>query len=136
MATCSDMTRTLCRRPGDCLPSASGCTRAQQRVLRPSGRNHLPGVDRAAREVIRRAGYGEFFGHALGHGVGLAVHEEPRLSSRSRRKLKPGMVVTVEPGIYLPDWAVFGWKIWSLSGRMVARSSMRIPPALISDVRG
>jgi len=61
-------------------------------------------VDRAARRVIEEAGYGDFFGHALGHGVGLAVHEDPRLSSRSRKKLKPGMIVTVEPGIYLPNW--------------------------------
>lgn len=61
-------------------------------------------VDRAARRVIREAGYGEFFGHALGHGVGINVHEEPRLASRSRRKLRAGMIVTVEPGIYLPGW--------------------------------
>lgn len=61
-------------------------------------------VDQAARQVIREAGYGECFGHALGHGVGLEVHEEPRLSSRSRKKLREGMVVTVEPGIYLPEW--------------------------------
>ncbi len=61
-------------------------------------------VDRAARRVIRDSGYGKNFGHALGHGVGLEVHEEPRLSSSSRRKLRAGMVVTVEPGIYLPDW--------------------------------
>ncbi len=61
-------------------------------------------VDSAARQVIDDAGYGKYFGHALGHGVGLAVHEDPRLSSRSRKKLRPGMVVTVEPGIYLPGW--------------------------------
>lgn len=61
-------------------------------------------VDQAARGVIEEAGYGKYFGHALGHGVGLAVHEEPRLSSRSRKKLKAGMIVTIEPGIYLPDW--------------------------------
>lgn len=61
-------------------------------------------VDLAARRVIEESGYGEYFGHALGHGVGLAVHEEPRLSLRSRKKLRPGMIVTVEPGIYLPDW--------------------------------
>ncbi len=61
-------------------------------------------VDRAAREVIAEAGYGKHFGHALGHGVGLAVHEAPRLSSRNRKSLKAGMVVTVEPGIYIPDW--------------------------------
>lgn len=61
-------------------------------------------VDQAAREVIAQAGYGEYFGHALGHGVGLAVHEDPRLSSRNRKNLRAGMVVTVEPGIYIPDW--------------------------------
>ena len=61
-------------------------------------------VDRAARTIIADAGYGDFFGHALGHGVGLAVHEEPRLSSRNRKHLKAGMIVTIEPGIYLPEW--------------------------------
>ena len=61
-------------------------------------------VDRAAREVIVNAGYGDFFGHGLGHGVGLAVHEEPRLGPRSRKKLRAGMIVTIEPGIYLPEW--------------------------------
>jgi Xaa-Pro aminopeptidase len=61
-------------------------------------------VDKVARTVIADAGYGDFFGHALGHGVGIAVHEEPRLSSRNRKHLKAGMIVTVEPGIYLPEW--------------------------------
>jgi Xaa-Pro aminopeptidase len=59
-------------------------------------------VDTAARRVIDEAGYGERFGHALGHGVGLEVHEAPRLSQRSDDVLAPGEVVTVEPGIYLP----------------------------------
>ena len=61
-------------------------------------------VDRAARKVIADSGYGKYFGHALGHGVGLAVHEAPSLSFRSRRKLKPGMIITIEPGIYIPGW--------------------------------
>lgn len=61
-------------------------------------------VDRAARKIIADSGHGKYFGHALGHGVGLAVHEAPSLSFRSRRKLKPGMIVTVEPGIYIPGW--------------------------------
>ena len=61
-------------------------------------------VDGAAREVIVNAGYGNFFGHGLGHGVGLAVHEDPRLGPRSRKKLRAGMIVTIEPGIYLPEW--------------------------------
>jgi len=59
-------------------------------------------VDAAARKVIADAGFGEFFGHGLGHGVGLEIHEGPTLSPKSTVRLKPGMVVTVEPGIYLP----------------------------------
>ena len=64
----------------------------------------MKAVDRAARSVIEAAGYGRYFGHSLGHGVGLAVHEAPGLSARSRRQLKEGMIVTVEPGVYLPGW--------------------------------
>lgn len=59
-------------------------------------------ADRIAREVIEGAGYGDRFVHSLGHGVGLEVHEKPRLSSRSKDALAENMVVTVEPGIYLP----------------------------------
>jgi len=59
-------------------------------------------VDKAARDVIEAAGFGEHFRHGTGHGVGLEVHEAPRLSKLSKDTLKPGMVVTVEPGIYLP----------------------------------
>lgn len=59
-------------------------------------------VDKVAREVIRKAGFGKQFTHSLGHGIGLAVHESPRLGMKSDDVLKPGMVVTIEPGIYLP----------------------------------
>ncbi len=62
-------------------------------------------VDSVARDIIDGAGYGEYFGHGLGHGVGLAVHEGPSLSQRrGDRELECGMVVTVEPGIYIPGW--------------------------------
>jgi Xaa-Pro aminopeptidase len=61
-------------------------------------------VDRAAREVIEKAGYGKQFGHGLGHGLGLEIHEAPRLAQGQDRVLKPGMIVTVEPGIYFPGW--------------------------------
>ncbi len=61
-------------------------------------------VDAAARDVIAQAGFGPRFGHSLGHGIGLNVHEQPRLAMDQDRPLRPGMVVTVEPGIYLPDW--------------------------------
>ena len=59
-------------------------------------------VDSVARTVIDQAGYAKYFGHGLGHGIGLDIHEGPRLSLISSEELKPGMVVTVEPGIYLP----------------------------------
>lgn len=61
-------------------------------------------VDEAARAIIRDEGFGDNFGHGLGHGVGIAVHEGPRLSPLSDSVLKPGMVSSVEPGVYLPGW--------------------------------
>lgn len=60
-------------------------------------------IDRIARDVITDAGYGKYFGHGLGHGVGLDVHELPQLSPRSTVVAEEGMVLTIEPGIYLPD---------------------------------
>jgi Xaa-Pro aminopeptidase len=59
-------------------------------------------IDRAARQYITEKGYGGFFGHNLGHGIGLEVHEEPPVSGKEEGILKPGMVFTVEPAIYLP----------------------------------
>jgi Xaa-Pro aminopeptidase len=61
-------------------------------------------VDSAARTVIAEAGYGDYFGHGLGHGIGLDIHEGPALRPHSETPLEAGMVVTVEPGIYLPGW--------------------------------
>jgi Xaa-Pro aminopeptidase len=59
-------------------------------------------VDAVAREIISEAGHGDHFGHGLGHGVGLEVHEGPRLATTSEDELQDGNVVTVEPGVYLP----------------------------------
>jgi len=61
-------------------------------------------ADALARNPIKEAGLGDYFGHGLGHGVGLEVHELPVLSWRSEELLQPGMVVTVEPGVYIPGW--------------------------------
>lgn len=61
-------------------------------------------VDKAARSIIAKAGWGKQFGHGLGHGIGLDIHEAPRLNSLSDRPLEPGMIVTVEPGIYFPGF--------------------------------
>jgi Xaa-Pro aminopeptidase len=61
-------------------------------------------VDAVARDHIAGSGFADFFGHGLGHGVGLEIHEKPTLSPRSEQLLAEGMVVTVEPGIYIPGW--------------------------------
>ena len=67
----------------------------------------LRAVDRAARQVIEQAGYGEYFTHRTGHGLGLAVHEFPSVGPDSQQVAEPGMVITIEPGIYLPGrWGV------------------------------
>ncbi|MBQ16005.1 MAG: aminopeptidase [Planctomycetaceae bacterium] len=70
------------------------------KAIRPGAT--LKSVDTAARRVIENAGFGKFFGHGLGHGIGLDIHEEPRFSPVAQGVLEPGMVITVEPGIYLP----------------------------------
>lgn len=61
-------------------------------------------VDSIARNIIAEHGYGAYFGHSLGHGVGLNIHENPRLAEGNQLPLEKGMVVTVEPGVYLEDW--------------------------------
>ncbi len=101
---CSDGTRTFaCGEPGERAREVYETVReAQAAALDAIG----PGaggeaVDAAARAVIEAAGHGERFGHGLGHGVGLEVHEGPRLSQRSEDTLAAGEVVTVEPGIYV-----------------------------------
>jgi Xaa-Pro aminopeptidase len=79
--------------------------RAQQaaiRALRPGVKTG--DVDAAARQVIGDAGYGDFFTHSTGHGLGMQVHEAPLMRPTSEGVLEAGMVVTVEPGIYLPKW--------------------------------
>jgi Xaa-Pro aminopeptidase len=103
---CSDMTRTIfLGEPRSPFREIYIIVRMAQIAAQEALKAGLTGkhVDQVARDVIKDAGYGPRFVHSLGHGVGLAVHEAPTLSQRSRKKLRPGMVVTVEPGIYLPD---------------------------------
>jgi Xaa-Pro aminopeptidase len=76
--------------------------RAAIKAIRPGA--IMQDVDGVARKVIERAGYGKKFGHSLGHGFGLQIHEGPWLRMKEDRPLKAGMVVTVEPGIYIPGW--------------------------------
>ncbi len=69
-------------------------------------------IDKAARDIIKSYGYGDYFGHALGHSVGLDIHESPNFSPKCSTILKEGMILSVEPGIYLPE--KFGVRIEDL----------------------
>lgn len=102
---CSDLTRTVALgSPDPKLKEIYNIVlEAQLHALehiKPGMTGHE--ADALARDIIDRYGYGEYFGHSTGHGLGMEVHESPRLSKLSDDVLKPGMVVTVEPGIYLP----------------------------------
>jgi Xaa-Pro aminopeptidase len=102
---CSDGTRTyVTGDPGEEAISVYEVVREAQQASLDAIKAGVKGedVDKVAREAIDAAGHGDRFGHGLGHGVGLEVHEAPRLSLRSDDVLAPGEVVTVEPGIYLP----------------------------------
>lgn len=104
---CSDITRTvMVGEPNEKqLEIYDIVLTAQKRTideLRPgmTGRE----ADAVARDYIAKKGYADYFGHGTGHGLGLNVHEAPRLSPKGETVLEPGMVVTVEPGIYIPDF--------------------------------
>ncbi len=104
---CSDMTRTVI---------LGEPTRKQRKIYEIVLKAQLEVIDKIkagltgkeadalARDIIAEAGYKERFGHSLGHGLGIEVHESPRVSYKNDDNLKPGMVVTDEPGIYIPDW--------------------------------
>jgi len=103
---CSDLTRTLMvgrvsSRIKQIYKVVAGAQEAAIKFLRP-GVTTLQ-ADRVAREYIERAGFGKEFGHGLGHGIGREIHELPRMHKNAGdEELRPGMIVTVEPGIYLP----------------------------------
>lgn len=102
---CCDMTRTIfLEEPSSRFKEIYRVVRRAQlaalEYVRPGEDSTKP--DSIARNIIKEAGFGDYFGHSLGHGVGLATHEAPRLSPRNPIKLQEGMVVTVEPGIYIP----------------------------------
>ncbi len=101
----SDMTRTVCvGEPTEQMRAVyETVLRAQQAGL-DCIRAGITGktADKAARDVIEQAGWGAYFGHSLGHGVGMEIHEQPNAAPRTRTVFRSGMVVTVEPGIYLP----------------------------------
>ena len=104
---CSDMTRTVCiDRPSDKLREVHGLVLAAQEKAEREIARGMTGkqADAIARDFLKGAGYGKEFTHGLGHGIGLEVHEPPWVSLRGTQALEPGMVFSVEPGIYLPGW--------------------------------
>lgn len=113
----SDLTRVLVSRRNSTFSRTASATTAKLdevysvvlqaqeaalRAIRPGVSTRA--IDAAARSVIAEAGYGEYFGHGLGHGLGLQIHEAPWLRPNSDTPVEPGMVFTLEPGIYLPGW--------------------------------
>jgi Xaa-Pro aminopeptidase len=102
---CSDLTRTvyLGKMPPYFKTMYSVCLEAQLAAIEAI-KPGIPAdqVDGVARKIIDRAKFGRYFNHGLGHGLGLDVHEAPTLSGKSKQLLLPGMIVTVEPGIYVP----------------------------------
>jgi Xaa-Pro aminopeptidase len=107
---CSDQTRTVWVGPvpEDARRAYEAVREAQQAAI-AAVRPGIPvgEVDAAARKVLRKAGLGRYFTHSTGHGVGLEIHESPRVADGQREILQPGMVITIEPGVYFPGkWGV------------------------------
>jgi Xaa-Pro aminopeptidase len=111
---CSDQTRTVWvgAASGANLEEPRGAYEAVREAQQAGIAAVRPGisvaeVDGAARKVLRRAGLGRHFTHSTGHGVGLEIHEAPRVAAGQKELLKPGMVITIEPGVYFPGkWGV------------------------------
>ncbi len=104
---CSDLTRTISLgQPSERMAEITAIVHKAQAAAIEGLAAGMSGeeADRLARTVIKSAGYEEAFGHGLGHGVGLDVHEQPRLGPKSEDTLRGGMVFTIEPGIYLEGW--------------------------------
>ena len=101
---CSDMTRTVHvgtpdRRARSIYDAVLAAQQAATEAVKPGVA--VQDVDRAARTVLQRAGLGRYFTHSTGHGVGLEIHEAPRLARSQPEELRPGMIVTIEPGAYI-----------------------------------
>jgi len=107
---CSDMTRTVyVGRPSDEARRLYAAVKDSQQAAVAAIKPGVSAgdVDRAARKVLGRHGLAKFFVHSTGHGVGLEIHEAPRIAARQDEILHPGMVITIEPGAYVPgNWGV------------------------------
>jgi Xaa-Pro aminopeptidase len=107
---CSDQTRTVWvgSAPEEAKRAYDAVKEAQQAAVDAVRPGVTVGeVDESARKVLRKAGLGRYFTHSTGHGVGLEIHEAPRVASGQKEVLQPGMVITIEPGVYFPGkWGV------------------------------
>jgi len=107
---CSDQTRTVWvgAVTEDARRAYEAVREAQQAAIEAVRPDVAVGdVDAAARKVLRKAGLGRYFTHSTGHGVGLEIHEAPRVADGQKDILEPGMVITIEPGVYFPGkWGV------------------------------
>src|SRR5580693_9945423 len=107
---CSDQTRTVWvgAAPVEARHAYESVREAQEAAISAVRPGVSAGeVDAAARNVLRKAGLGRYFTHSTGHGVGLEIHEAPRVAAGQKEVLKPGMVITIEPGVYFPGkWGV------------------------------
>ncbi len=102
---CSDMTRTvhLGRASREERAAYDAVLEAQETAVAAVKPGATCGeVDEAARKVLRKAGWGKYFTHSTGHGVGIEIHEQPRVAAGQEARLEAGMVITIEPGVYLP----------------------------------
>ena len=128
---CSDMTRTVCvGEPASATRPAHGRRGGREPARRAWPRwppaSPAQAVDEACRAVIAEAGWADAFVHGTGHGVGLEIHEAPRVSSASTDTLAAGHVVTVEPGVYLPERAACASRTrWSSPTTGASRSPTR-----------
>ena len=106
---CSDQTRTVWvgSAPEEARGPTMQCGKRSRRPSMRSARGHCGRSRRGSEKVLRKAGLGKYFTHSTGHGVGLEIHEAPRVATGQKEVLQPGMVITIEPGVYFPGkWGV------------------------------
>jgi len=104
---CSDLTRTIfIGDPDEKFKKIYTTVLKAQLISMETAQPNMTGeeIDKIARDTITSEGYGEYFGHSLGHGVGIEIHENPGVGPNSKNNIKPGMVYTIEPGIYIENW--------------------------------
>ena len=104
---CSDLTRTIfIGEPDKKFKKVYKTVLRSQLIAIETAKADMTGeeIDKISRDIITNEGYGEYFGHSLGHGVGLEIHENPGVGPNSKNKILAGMVYTIEPGIYIDGW--------------------------------